>query len=252
MIPNPLVLLKVSDMISGGSSTNYFQIPPEYIAGGGSGNASICTPGTVQVSNSGKSKFYDAGDSKNPPSCATFALPSAWSSSALTSDTDNSVANLNTQGWDDYINMNGSFPATPNYIGGDEATIRSLFARFVLCDLIGNFDQHYYINKNELVKFFGQDGEYTVGLAFKNGNPQYPDDTYLYHPYSTAANLGNGFVGPGYILGNVGVVNNSAYKFQNFMQKTGGYGMLACVLLIFVYMYYQWHTNNKKDNNTKK
>jgi hypothetical protein len=266
MIPNPLVVpsMQINDA-NGNPVTAYYGIPVEYIptASTGSGYDAICTPGTVQVDNSGKTGFYDPGDGdKNNASCSAFSNSQSWSppktwgdkeTTLMTTDINSSVANLNIQDWDDYINMNGKYPPTTSYVGNDEANTRALFARFVLCDLIGNIDLHYYVNKKELVKFLGQDGEFQLGLAFNDdGTPQYPNDTYLYHPYSMASNWSNGLVGSGYIVGDVGVVNNNNYKFQNFMQKIGGYAMLGSVLLIFVYMFYTYYTGTKKNNDSKK
>lgn len=234
MIPNPLTIPVGKD--------GYYAIPGEYAgANPEKGDNCICTPGTIQV-----------GDSNSPTelkSCPQVAAPSAFVAIKNPSDWGNIVANLNASAWSDYMNLTGSYPPTSGF-SGDEATTRALFARFVLCDIIGNIDLHHYVSPNELVKFSNQSNQIIVGLA-GNISKTNPDDVYMYHPYSYPGSWSNGVIGPGYIKGKVGVIDDNNYRFQNFMKKIGGYILLGILGLVFIFMFYTWYKNKKsgKDQN---
>lgn len=233
-IPNPLYVPKSSDGY-------YYKVPDRYSNNPNSDN--LCTPGTVQAGGTVK-----PDNDKNK--CPLFAdLSDYVIKDPTTVKPENTVANLNLQDWDDYINMRGKYPKSSGYKGNDEATVRALFARFVLCDIIGgNIELHHYVNPKEYIKFNNKYNQIVVALAGdENGNPNYPNDTYLYHPYSFPGSWTNGAIGPGYILGQVGVVDDNSYRFQKFMRNIGGYILIAIVGAILLYMFYLWYKNKDAD-----
>jgi hypothetical protein len=247
MIPNPLVVPMSSD-------GKYYGIPIEYngTSGGGSGQGDTtaqCTPGTVQVGVS--------GDASDFSSCPLVADPKAFTMISAGGDPTNIVANLNSSNWSDYINVAGAYgQGMAGFTGSlaEEAQTRALFARFVLCDIIGNIDLHMYVvynaknpdgtssNVDEYVKFTDQYNNNNVGLA-SDFKEKYPNDVYIYHPYSYPGSWSNGSIGPGYTKGKIGVVDDNNYRFQNFMRKFGAYILIGIVVAIFAYMGYVWYNN---------
>jgi hypothetical protein len=246
-IPNPLFYKKPGNepKYQGGSSyKNYFGIPPQYGPENNSNSNFNCTPGTIQVGIGSDTTVLDS-------TCPNVASPAAWNDSKdsyTTNDATLGVANLNTIEWNDYLNMTniGGFtePGTtvpkylpranwtspdPNTTDVKEKDARSLFARFVLCDIIGNFDLHYYISSIEPVKFSTR-----PLLAKEVANRS---DIYFYHPYTIPGNLSNGFIGSGYLSGSVGVINDNTYKFNTAMQSYGGYVLLGLFVLIIGFMF---------------
>lgn len=230
MLPNPLVVpVKMADNL-----TNYYLIPGEY-AGNSSElkNNSICTPGTVQVGTENSEKIL-----KN---CPQFAAPNSFTTTSDFGNGSNIVANLNNSDWQDYINMTGNFPATPNF-QGDEAIVRALFARFVLCDIIGNIELHYYIHGDEYVKFLDSKNNTIIKLA-KDAWRENPMDVYMYHPHILPGSHSDGIISSGYIVGYVGYVDNNNYRYQIFMRKIGVYICIGIVVFIFLFMFYVWYKN---------
>lgn len=238
MIPNPLYLPTPD-------GNTYYTIPGQYTPSDpDSGDNSICTPGTVQV-----------GDNTSPSdlkNCPQIAAPNAFKtvSSPGPSDWINIVANLNTSEWSNYINATGKYKkGLAGYSGDDENVVRALFARFVLCDILNTsgLDLHYYVNPNEYVKYRDANNMLQVGLA----KDMDKNSIYMYHPYSYPGSWSSGVVGPGYITGKVGIVDDNSYRFQNFMRKFGGWIMIAILLCIFAFMFYVWWKNNKAKNTEK-
>lgn len=231
MIPNPLVVpQKTADNV-----INYYLIPGEY-SGNSSEvkNNSICTPGTIQVEIDSKEKTLSK--------CPQFAAPEAFTTTTNLGNGSNIVANLNNSKWQEYINMTGEFFPSPNFQGDDEALVRSLFARFVLCDIIGNIDLHYYISENEYIKFLDNNNNTVVKLA-RNAISENSKDVYMYHPYSLSGSPSDGIVSTGYIDGYVGYVNNNKYRYQVFMTKIGVYICIGIIAFILLFMFYLWIKN---------
>jgi hypothetical protein len=190
-IPNPLYN-PTND------NTKFYTIPSEYMTSTGKGR---CTPGTVQ---------YDAHGSDNVQNCPNkLNMKDTMNTPAL------GVANLNTTAWDNYLNM-----ISPTSSGGnDTQQSRTLFARFVLSDIIagsGNLDTHIYVDGNEPVKFRDDSGNVITGLA-----KDYPDYTYKFVPDGAITNYRNGVMSGGSIQGPVGRVNSTMYKFSKFMRNIG-------------------------------
>jgi hypothetical protein len=238
-IPNPLYMpspqtdndYKLTD-----NPNKYYVIPSSYLQTNQQVTTFSCTPGTIQVGRGTDTQIL-TGD-KDHPSCPSKAAPNAWNATswgipATTNITNDSVANLNTRDWDAYLNMqlnSDKYKPTVPWINEEinESEARSLFARFVLCDLIGLFDLHYYINKNEPVKIS------TVPQLAKEVTNQ--SDIYFYHPNSTPGTWSNGFTGSGYLSGRVGVINNTQYKFHSFMQNYGGLTLVGIFLVLILFL----------------
>jgi hypothetical protein len=234
MIPNPLVVpQKTAD-----NATNYYLIPGEY-----AGNAAelksngLCTPGTVQVG-------IDSSE-KKLSNCPQFAAPEAFTTTSDFGTGKDIVANLNNADWQDYINMTGRFPPSPNFQGYDEALTRALFARFVLCDMIGNIDLHYYISEDEYIRFLDNNNNKVIKLA-RNAITENPEDVYMYHPYILPGSPSDGIISSGYIDGYVGYVDNNKYRYQVFMRNTGVYICIGIIVFILLFMFYLWKTNKKE------
>ena len=231
MVPNPLVLPSKQQS----NVTLYYLIPGEYSRGhSGEGTNSVCTPGTISVGSD--------SDIASFATCPSIARPSAFatiSESATLNDKSQVVANLNSGDWFDYLNVTGKYPGDNT---ADERRRRSLFARFVLCDIIGNIDLHFYVDNDELVKY--RDSNNIVQVAFAKDVTD-TENIYKYHPYNYPSSFDNGFVGPGYIIGKVGFTDDNNYRFQRFMRNIGGYIMIAIIGLIFILMAVIWWINRK-------
>jgi hypothetical protein len=247
-VPNPLTLmlsdgtfLYTSTTSSGVTTIQYFQVPKQYVNG-------VCTPGIIQVklgSNADGTKCSDAG---YPPSLWTN------NSNLLTTNATQAIANLNTSQWNDYVNMTGVYGpgiAGWNDTDDDESNVRALFARFVLCDIIGNIDLHVYVNPKEYIKFPSEYNENTFALAGPLNSPTYPNDTYFYHPDNGGSSVLDGFSGTGVLKGKIGYLNNNQYKFEKFMKKSGIAIIIVIILSIMGYMAYTYN-NNKSNNNSNK
>lgn len=247
MVPNPLVILKTQTEKGYAIPVNYggIKISPQ----SSETDKNICTPGTVQV---GDNQSAGKADLKN---CPRFLKPEAFDNiDIVETNLENIVANLNIKQWTDWMNMTGSYPAgQQGYVSNkdDERTVRSLFARFVLSDLIGNIDLHYYVHPKEIVKFRDKFNNIVVGKAetILETNDK---DIYLYHPYSFPGSWSNGCSGPGYIHGYAGVVNDNSTKFEQNMKNIGLYIFLGFICLIFLFLGYQWYKIKKTENNSNK
>jgi len=239
MIPNPLVIpQKTADNV-----TNYYLIPGEY--GGNSTetkNNGLCTPGTIQVG-------IDSSE-KKLSSCPRIAAPEAFRTTTNFGTGKDIVANLNNADWQDYINMTGRFPQSSNFQGDDEALARALFARFVLCDIIGNIDLHYYISENEYIRFLDNNNNKVIKLA-RNAITENPQDVYMYHPYILPGSHSDGIISSGYIDGYVGYVDNTNYRYQVFMRNIGVYICIGIIVFILLLMFYLWKTNKKEKGEGK-
>lgn len=239
-IPNPLYYKSPATEAKyqgGGNPLSYFRVPLQYGPNSDSTLRFNCTPGTIQVGIASDTTTVDE-------KCPNVASPAAWdqkTDSYTTNDPTQGVANLNIVDWNDYLNMtnlggSGLYLPRQNWVSPDPKNInvteqdaRSLFARFVLCDIIGTFDLHYYISSIEPVKFSP-----TPSLA---KDVRDASEIYFYHPYTIPGNFSNGFTGSGYLSGYVGVINDSHYKFNTFMQNYGGYVLLGLFVLIIGFIF---------------
>lgn len=266
-IPNPLYDPGVV-VPTGDSNNPYYGIPDLFIPneGGQQGSSgSICTPGTASVGpvdKNTKISFIDCYANKDglvPSPYGSFSYPAnLWGSDGFTNVPFNGVANLNMDNmkpgsWLDYINLQGIYGPSASYKGYDEKTDRILFARFVLCDIIGNIDLHHWVSPNEIIKFISDKNVVTIGVAATQKTPDsepvpnYPNDTYFYHPDSVDK-WEDGLQGTGYIQGQVGVLNDRQYKFEKFMKKIGIWIIVGILVLTLGYMFYS-HKQNKKEES---
>lgn len=236
-IPNPLSVPSTGD-----TNNPYYAIPIEYISGlgsGGSSGGSLCTPGTASVGDSsdptdfticyqGQMNGQNNGEAQTYPYGRPFS-PAAFQKTNLPAM---GVANINLQGWNSYLSND------------DTNWTKTLFARFVLCDMIGNIDLHHWVLPNELIKFIGDDNKVVVDVATTNGKPTYPNDTYFFRPNNSVGDWSLGVDSVGYIEGNIGVLDDRQYKFEQFMKKIGVWILAGILAAILGYMFF---THKKKD-----
>jgi hypothetical protein len=231
-IPNPLTLPTTP---TGDSANPYFAIPIEYMPnmGGVGSGGSVCTPGTCRVDSS--SSLTDLTQCYKIKQTSTSGLgfnPSIWiNAKGFTNLPSMGIANINLDGdsgWTKYLQNR------------DEKT--ALFARFVLCDIIGNIDLHHWSKPNELIKFIGDDNIPVIDVAATEQDNQlvlkYPNDTYFYHPDNAPSSWSDAIQGSGYIEGNIGVLNDRQYKFEQFMKKIGIWIIFGIVVLTIAYMFF--------------
>jgi hypothetical protein len=228
-IPNPLKILERSGSSTAIDGGKYYAIPQEYLQGTSvSGSKlAICTPGIIQVGSVSNSTSLD--------NCPSIASPEAFEK---TSDTTKAVANLNIKDWNDYLGLNteSTYGAkVKGYIGEDEAIVRALFARFVLCDLIGNIDLNTCVYDKEYIKYMDDNNKQIIKLVSTASNDNSKNHIYKYKSLAGNTNYVNGFTGAGTINGYIGVIDNKQYRFQKFMRSYGFYIIIAILGLIFLY-----------------
>lgn len=214
-IPNPLKLPDTGD-----SSKPYYSIPEQYIPNlGDSGNGSKCTPGTVSVGSLSDPSDFNICTKPDQPQNFPYGRPFKPSAFSKTNNPYLGVANLNLDGW-------------RNYLAIDSDSTKALFARFVLCDIIGTIELHYYVKNNELIKFVDDYNNIVIGFPY-----QYPDDIYFFRPNSSINNWSSELTGPGYIEGYVGELDNRQYRFNNFIKNIGIWILLFLLIITFLYMF---------------
>lgn len=224
-IPNPLSNYTVDNPPN---NMAYWAIPTEFMVGG----QNSCTPQILQLAKGAPGIISNCVNSKDKS--GTIVDPTTQGLQG-TSDPTLGVANLNLVEWQTYLQND------------DSKNTKAKFARFVLCDIIGNIDLNIYIQDDELVQYNDPNNNPVVGPA-KN-NTQY---SYQYHPMDATISWRNGMISGGNLQGQIGVCNNKTYKFQSFMRKIGFYILGAILFLAFLYMFYTWYKNrkNKKASNT--
>jgi hypothetical protein len=229
---NSLGVTNIPNPLTGYYNGQNYEIPVQYVMNGGSGNgdpSGICTPAILQLSQGSQGTILNCSNNIDP---VLQGLPTSQNPAQ-------SIANLNSAGWDLYLN--GGNPIGTN----DTPQNRALFARFVLCDIIGRIDLNVFVQPNELVRVTDSNGNLTVGL------PQdYPSQCYRFNPYSPNRSWADGISGGGYLIGEVGVCNSPDYKFQNFMKNIGGYILLSILVLAFGYMGYSSYKNKNAPDNS--
>lgn len=220
-VPNPLTNF-TDEKPSNGAS--YWQIPTEFMIGGNNS----CTPQILQLAvgaqgNISECVSYSPGDQRTN----TIVDPQTQGMTG-TNDPSLAVANFNISAWNTYLQ-------------NDPQNVKAKFARFVLCDIIGNIDLHLYMQDDELVKYVDPNNNPVVGPA-KN----YPTYTYLYNPSASTISYRDGMTGGGVIHGSVGVCNNKTYKFQTFMKKVGIWILVGLLIVAFGWMFYTWYRGKGK------
>jgi hypothetical protein len=227
-IPNPLKVITTGD-----NNNPYYQIPNAFIGADSGGDSAVCTPSTIRVCDQGEvcittSDFTSV--CRNNKTSYQQGIPFDKTILSKTSIPYSGIANLNLDEWVTYLKND------------DQTQTRALFARFVLCDIIGNIELHHYIRQNELIKFTDTNNNVIIDVA---GNKTYPNDTYMFHPNSNFSDMSTSYNGSGYLRGQVGYVNDNTYKFQKFMKKIGVWILLAILLLTLIYMFFKRKSDSK-------
>lgn len=216
-------------------NNNWYQIPKEYTQSSGSGEpgdrSGICTPKILQLS---------SGAQGTTLTCATLIDP-VVQNFPTTTNANEAIANLNVQGWDDYLDMVNP----PSISSTDNRQNRALFARFVLLDIIGQVDLSVYIFPNEIVKFFDPVKGTITDLA-----ANHTQQCTRYTPITPPNDWTSGISGGGTVSGLMGVWNTNTYKFQNFMKNIGGYILASILGLTFIYMGYSHFSNKDKPESS--
>lgn len=226
-IPNPLKLPEPAD------SKSYYAIPEQYMPNlGDSGNGSKCTPGTVSVGTLSDPSNFNICTDPNQPQNYPYGRPFNPSAFSKTDNPYLGVANLNLEAW-------------KNYLAIDSDNTKALFARFVLCDIIGTIELHYYVKSNELVKFVDEDNKIKIGLP-----SEYPEDSYFFRPDSSVNSWASEVSSPGYIEGYVGQLDDRQYRFNTFIQNIGIWLMLGLIILTFIYMFIYKDKDSIKKEST--
>lgn len=223
-IPNPL--FDSSTLLQG--ATGWLGIPVQYLpipssGQNGSTSAASCTPMVLQVQ----------VDAPAPAGCVSTMDPSHLSQIPKTGDGSLALANLNDSAFDNYL-VNGS---------GDSQT-RTLFARFVLCDILNIQPLNIYVQAQEPIRYMNG-SQPAIGLPSDS-----PNTTYLFQPDSLPGNYANAIEGGGVLVGPVGVVNDTQYRFNNFMSNIGKWILLALVIIAVICIFWTWFFTPKKDGSS--
>lgn len=231
-LPNPLY--NAWELIGNGKggSEQYLQIPSQYLPitqqSQGDSTVASCTPNVLQaqigaVPVSGCANVMDPNNMALLPSGANMSL---------------ALANLND------INVETFISSAPNQ-GNDTQLTRSLFTRFVFCNILGIQPLNIYVNQNEPVTYLASTGP-TFGLPIDA-----PSECYQFTPsgipdpiWSKAISFG------GYLTGEVGNVNDNEYKFNNFMGSSGKYILIALIIIAVICIFWTWFSNRKANATT--
>ena len=204
-IPNPLVVLTKSD-------GSFNAVPDEYLPNDSGSTGGVCTPGSIAVN--------DKSTNTDISQCPVDVPSSKFAS---TKSLFSAIANVNYTAWNDYLNVGGTFPSKG---ATDTQKSRALFARFVLCDIIGNIDLHMYVSSGEYVKFIDSKNTIVIDVSCSNADcstPKYPNDTYECIPDAQLNDnqWKNAVSGTCKMKGMIGVLGDRVHKFSKFMSKTG-------------------------------
>lgn len=212
----------VPDILINPSETDYYSIPVEYRLSAGTGaKPSLCTPKILQV----------GGENTTLSNCPTMIKGSALNT---TTDKTQGIANLNITAWQTYLK--GPTIETNT----DTKELRALWARYVLCDMIGNIDLNVYVNENEIIKYKTEDDTIKITRAKdSDGNG------YKYIP-NNITNFRNGVIGQGVIHGKFGICNDKTYKFHKFSRNVGIWLFLLLVLFVFGFIIFTHYKNKSK------
>lgn len=227
-IPNPLIIPMNKD-------DHPYLIPIQYSQNTSSTDSESgkCTPSILQIS---------IGSTSMLSSCPNNGVDPSYLSPNTSGNDSNSIANLNSSDWIDYMNMNNP----PSISNMDTANNRALFARFVLNDLFGinNMDMHIYINENEPVRVSGNDGMAVYDLAKNQKN-----NAYQFIPTTSISSYKDGMTSGGTLKGQIGSCNTRQYKVNNFFWK-GGYGILIGIFVFAIgFLIFSKRKEKEKNND---
>jgi hypothetical protein len=225
-VPNPLKLPNIPPP----TGFLYFKILDAFLNNTpSSSSSSVCTPATMSVGDKGGNYI-----SKVPITVSDCSQNGSFiydpSILSGTNDPSLGIANLADDDWNSYIE--------------NASDLEKHFARFVLCDIIGGMDLHYYVDSQELVKFLDENNNIQLGQA-----QNFPDDSYEYHP-ETASAWEDEIQGSGYLYGYVGVNDDNQYRFNKFMKNIGIWIIVGILALVFMYMGYNHFMNKKQGKLT--
>lgn len=229
-LPNPLY--DASTLLS--SATGYLAIPSAYLAiaeqSSGDTTTSSCTPGTIQAQ-------IGAPVTNG---CPRVIDPSNLAVIPKTSDNASlAIANLNDKAFVSYII--GQNPDS----GNNTQLLRSLFVRFMLCDILGIQGLNIYVNGSEPITFISASGP-TYGLP-----NDAPDNCYLFTPNGIPDPLwANAVSYGGHLRGEVGVVNDTTYKFSNFMSNIGKYFIIILLVIAVICIFWSKIFGYNKDSSS--
>lgn len=216
-------------------------IPDAFLNKGDSGpSAAACTPGAFNKNIKGGTPITvsDLGTSINggPLFCPqTGTLPSKPTG---ISD-DYILANINDNRINDWMNCTDLTLNEPDL--SDTKNARALFARFVLCDIIGLIDLRVYVsNTNELVKYVNKDGKTIVTTSDDKDAHNY---CYLFKP-SSPYDFKSSCITGGEFVGEIGVCNDKYYKMKKY-SITGLYIVLGIVALVAIGLAVRWVLQGK-------
>lgn len=236
--PNPLTIpasASSNDNTYPPNNSYYYLIPDEYLPNP-NGQGGKCTPGIVSVG------YDDSEPSEIVCFNATTGGKIYFSAFNGTNDPNLGIANFNLEQWKSYLQNNDD----------GKQNVKASFARFVLCDIIGGIDLHYWFDSSEIIKFIDSNNNMVCDSALdSNGNIKYPNDTYRYFPLQAPSDLTGEFQGGGYLEGFVGVLNDREYKFEQFMKKIGWIIIVGIIGITFGYMAFT-HITNKSSGETAK
>lgn len=230
-LPNPLV--DASTLLTG--ATGYLAIPSAYLAiydqSPNDATVASCTPGTIQA----KVGQAPSGGCQTVLDPSNFAIiPSNPNNASL------AVANLNDQAFVSYII--GQNPDS----GNNTQLLRSLFIRFMLCDILGIQGLNVYVNGSEPITYLSG-SESTYGLPVDA-----PNDCYLFTPSGIPDPLwANAVTFGGHLTGEVGVVNDTTYKFSNFMSNIGKYFIIILLVIAVICIFWTQIFGYNKDSSSK-
>lgn len=212
---------------------------PNAFLNNGTTDCCTCTPGAFIKNIPGGTAIVfgqTAGGQLNCPETGTLAKTPTPPSN------DYIMANLNNDGLNDWLNGNDS----KSGLSPSDLNDRALFARFVLCDIIGTIPLNIYITDNELVKYI-DNNETTIVSSGDLDAQKYCYKFIPYNPYDFKSSCITG----GEFSGQIGVCNDKDYKLKSFSNKWGLIilgSILGIVLLVLLIQQFRSNSANAQTN----
>lgn len=225
-IPNPLY--NPADIWKTKDSKPYYAIPAYFSVSAGIGGdptAGCLTPATMRIDgNASKDscpvcpRMISGGNIQITPLPNPISVNPECEILSTTTDSRNGVANFNQDGWRDYLEGNG--------LTQEQKDKRSLFARFVLGEIIGaKYDQNVYLRDYEPVRIQNDNGDIQYTIA-----SEVPDKVYKYKPV-VLSSFSDGQIGGGTLEGEIGYCDSPKYHFNSWARK---YGPILGIFLLIV------------------
>jgi len=178
-------------------SSNVFQIPDVFLKSGTGPNASICTPASFVKHINGK----PIGDWSSCPQTGT--IPNSVVDPG--NDNDTIMANLNDTDWS---------TGSGNYFdpSNAEVSLRSQFARYVLCDMLSVIPLTIYISEDELINTVIDGNNITDQAKNLKG--------HCYQFKTSNTDFLSAITQGGTMIGPFGTCHNSEYKTKKALRIT--------------------------------